>query len=179
MNCNRLIKTKSKLQQQKVDIRNIFITYFVGNLLILISGFLPFVHAFVKDVPLEDKIFGFTSVHRFLYSAGVHVAFLLLIIGVLVVINFSDKNNLNSIKKNLYFSMISPFISGVFFLTWVFIPNVNYNFLAYSSLGIIITLAIILISYFLYKHLKNLTYFFRYKEMILNEGLEILESNLE
>ncbi len=179
MSYNQLIKTKSKLQQQKVNIKNVFITYFVGNFLILSSGFLPFVHAFVKDVPLKEKFFGFTSVHRFLYSAGIHVSFILLVIGVLVVVNFSDKSNINSIKKNLYFSMISPFISGVFFLTWVFIPNVNYNFLAYASLGIIITLIIILISYFLYKYLINLIYFFRYKEMVLNEGLEIIESNLE
>lgn len=176
-------KTKSKPQLQK-EVKNplrILAIEFLGNILIITSGILPFIHVIIPDKPLEDKFFGYTSVHRFLYSAGTHASLLLLTIGIFIIISLLDKNNENikTLTKHLRLCLLSPFISAVFFMSWVFIPNVNYNILAYSFFGVLIILISILVLLKIREYLKYLKQVYDYKELVLNEGLEYLGNKIQ
>ncbi|WP_034230282.1 hypothetical protein [Aquimarina pacifica] len=118
---------------------NLFFIEKLGFFLILISGLLPFVHTFVKKKILEDRFWGFSSVHQFLYSFGVHFSTFLLVVGVLLAISVvNSPTRYKIIQKYLRYAMVSPFVSGVFYLSWVFIPEVNYNYLAYTFLAFLI-----------------------------------------
>ncbi len=135
-----MTKIKSKPQQQKDSISFKYLTIeTIGNILIYLSGILPFIHVLVEDNPLPEKFFGYSSVHRFLYSAGTHASLLSLCIGLLFLITFLSEENVNHYKKSIKYSLLSPFISAVFFMCWVMIPDVNFNILSYLFIGLCVS----------------------------------------
>jgi len=138
---------------------------------------LPFIHVLVPDQVLEDGFFGFSSVHRFLYSAGVHVGLLFLVLGVIINVAVLTPEKITIIQRNLRWSLLSPFISGVFFMTWVFIPDVNYNLLAYIFIGgCICIIAVYALKKFI-TYIKILKLTLKYKERLVEEGLQFIEEN--
>lgn len=179
-NSNLSTKMKLKLQQQKDRIKPLkYLTFeLIGNILILISGILPFVHVFIEDVKLEHKFFGFSSIHKFSYSLGTHLSLFFIVLGLIVLIPTLDKNNIESFKNNLKYSLFSPFISAVFFMTWVFIPGVNFNFLAYTFMASCICFVSIFLVSKLRSYIKVLKMTFLYKEKLVDNGLSYLESKL-
>lgn len=181
-NTSELKKTKLKLQQQK-GIKNplkVLSYEFLGNILIVFSGVLPFVHVLVPDKPLAEKFFGYTSVHRFLYSAGTHTSVLFLTLGIFIVIyTLRKKENINTTLKYLKLSIMSPFMSAIFFISWVFIPNVDYNLLTYTFFGILIVITGILILFKVKEYLQYLTEAHEYRELIVAESLEFISEKLE
>jgi len=152
----------------------------LGFLFILISGVMPFVHAFVKHKVLEEKIFGFDSYHILLYSLGVHLCVFLLVIGVLLTISIVDTPyRYKIIQRYLRYTMISPFVSGVFYLSWVFIPDVNYNYLAYVFLAMLVCVLSILIFFQVLRYIHTLKLANRHRETVVKDGLSYLESKLK
>lgn len=140
---------------------------------------MPFVHSFVKHEVLEEKVFGFSSIHLFLYSFGVHLCAFLLVIGVLMTTSVANKPSRYQVIQNyLRYSLISPFISGIFYLSWVFIPDVNYNLLAYIFLALLICVISLLIFFRVLKYINTLKHVSRQKENILNDGMSYLKSKL-
>lgn len=181
-NNSELTKTKSKLQQQKgiKSSQKVFNYEFLGNILIILSGVLPFVHVIIPDDPLEDKFFGYTSIHRFLYSAGTHASLLFLTLGIFIIIYImGEKEDSKMTIKHFKLSLFSPFMSAIFFLSWVFIPNVNYNLLAYTFFGILVIITGILILNRVKHYLQYLKDSHDYKELVLNESLEFISQKLE
>lgn len=149
-------------------------------MLIILSGVLPFIHVLVPDEPLTDKFFGYTSIHRFLYSAGTHTSLLFLAMGVFIVVYILGKKEDSKITlKHLRLSMLSPFMSAIFFISWVFIPNVDYNFLAYTFFGILMIITGLFILYKVKEYLQYLRQVHDYKEMLLNEGLEFVNQKID
>ncbi len=149
-------------------------------MLIILSGVLPFVHVLVPDEPLTDKFLGYTSVHRFLYSAGTHASLLFLALGVFIVVYILGKKEDSKITlKHLRLSMLSPFMSAIFFISWVFIPNVDYNLLAYTFFGILMIITGLFILYKVKEYLQYLRHVHDYKEMLLNEGLEFVNQKID
>lgn len=181
-NILELTKTKSRHQLQE-GIKNsstIFNYEFLGNILIILSGVLPFIHVIIPDKPLEDKFFGYTSVHRFLYSVGTHGSLLFLALGVFIIAYiFSKKEESKYTLKHLRLSLYSPFLSALFFVSWVFVPQINYNFLAYIFFAVIIVLLGIIILYKVKEYLQYLKQVHDYKEMLLNEGLEFVNHKID
>ncbi|QHI36722.1 hypothetical protein IMCC3317_20920 [Kordia antarctica] len=181
-NTSELTRTKLKLQQQEENksSQKVFNYEFLGNILIILSGVLPFIHVIVPDEPLVDKFFGYTSIHRFLYSVGTHGSLLLLASGVFIIIAILGKKEDNAITlKHLRLSLYSPCLSALFFISWVFIPDINYNLLAYVFFGIFV---IIIGAYILFRvkeYLQYLRQVHDYKEMILNESLEFISHKLD
>lgn len=149
-------------------------------MLIILSGVLPFIHVLVPDEPLEDKFFGYTSIHRFLYSAGTHVSLLFLVLGVFLILHiFGKKENTRVTLKYLKLSLLSPFMSAVFFISWVFIPNVDYNLLSYTFFGIILIIISMFILFRIKEYLKYLREAYEYREVVVNESLEFISQKLE
>ncbi|GAA4106205.1 hypothetical protein GCM10022393_00530 [Aquimarina addita] len=121
------------------NISSLFIIEKIGYFLILISGVLPFVHSFIKHEVLDERLFGFTSVQSFLYSFGVHISILFLSVGIFFVTYIpSTEDRYKEVQKLLRYTLISPFASAIFYNTWVFIPNIDYNLMAYIFLSIFI-----------------------------------------
>lgn len=181
-NISELTKTKSKHQLQK-EIKNstkIFTYELLGNILIILSGVLPFIHVIVPDEPLTEKFFGYTSIHRFLYSAGTHTSLLFLALGIFIIIySLSEKEDIRITIKHLRLSLLSPFMSALFFISWVFIPNVNYNFLAYTFFGVLIIITGVLILFKIKEYIEYLRQLHDYKELLLNEGLDFVNHKLD
>ena len=150
----------------------------LGNILIYLSGILPFIHVLIKDVKLEKKFFGFSSVHRFMYSLGNHASLLVLVVGILILIPIFDKDNIEAYKNNLKYSLLSPFISAVFFMTWVFIPGVNFNLLAYTFIGICVSAISVFLTLRLLDYIKILKVTFLYKEKLLEKGIDYVGSKI-
>ncbi|WP_238528673.1 hypothetical protein U8527_08840 [Kordia algicida OT-1] len=149
-------------------------------MLIILSGVLPFIHVIIPDEPLEDKFFGYTSVHRFLYSAGTHGSLLFTALGVFIIIYVLGKKNDPKITfRHLKLSLLSPLMSSIFFISWVFIPNVDYNLLAYTFFGILVILVSMLVLNKVKGYLKYLRQIHDYKEMLLNEGLEFVNHKID
>lgn len=177
-----LTKTKSKLQQQREikNITKIFTYELLGNILIILSGVLPFIHVLVPDEPLESKFFGYTSIHRFLYSAGTHTSLLFLVLGIFIVLYILGKKENSTITlRYLKFSLLSPFMSAVFFISWVFIPNVDYNMLSYTFFGILIIIVSTFILFRVKEYLQYLKKAYDYRELVVNESLEFISQKLE
>ncbi|MEQ3501122.1 hypothetical protein ABMY20_15310 [Tenacibaculum sp. SSH1-16] len=169
-----------KHQPQKVnDSFRILTIETIGNILIYLSGILPFVHVLVKDEPLNDKFLGYTSIHRFLYSAGTHSSLLFVTIGILILVTFLDNENISHFKKTLKFSLLSPLVSATFFMSWVVIPDVDFNLIAYIFIGLCISgFSVFSILRFLdYVKLVKIKYI--YKEQLLDKGLEFVESSIK
>ncbi len=144
----------------------------LGYFLILISGLMPFVHSFVKKKVLEERFFGFPSIQSFLYSLGVHLSILFLVIGILMAISVANSPSRYKIIQNyLRYTLISPFVSGVFYLTWVFIPNVDYNLLAYIFLALIISVLSLIIFGRVLKYINIL-------KLDYNEQLDFIKSSI-
>ena len=156
-NTSELTKTKLKLQQQEeIKSLKVFNYEFLGNILIILSGVLPFIHVIVPDVPLEDKFFGYTSMHRFLYSVGTHGSLLMFASGVFIILSILGNKEDNTITlKHLKLSIYSPCISAIFFISWVFVPEINYNLLAYLFFGVLVIIIGILI-------LNRIKYYLQY-----------------
>jgi len=150
----------------------------IGNILIYISGILPFLHVMIEDKPLEEKVFGYTSYHRFAYSLGTHASLLFVVLGLLILIPIFDTTNLNRYKNNLKYSLLSPFISAVFFMTWVFIPGVNFNLLAYVLIGFCVSAIAIFLTIKLMDYIKLLKVTFIYKEKLLSTGIDYIDSKI-
>ena len=74
MRMDILTKTKSNQLTHKIQVKKYFWLDLLGSCLILFSGLVPFSHILYPDKVLENKFFGFTSIHRFLYSLGVHLS---------------------------------------------------------------------------------------------------------
>jgi len=180
-NTSELTKTKLKLQQQEeIKSLKVFNYEFLGNILIILSGVLPFIHVIVPDVPLEDKFFGYTSMHRFLYSVGTHGSLLMFASGVFIILSILGNKEDNTITlKHLKLSIYSPCISAIFFISWVFVPEINYNLLAYLFFGVLVIIIGILILNRIKYYLQYLKESHDYKEMILNESLEFISQKLE
>lgn len=144
-------KQKRKDSQQAEDIieknvSNLFVIEKIGYFLILLSGILPFLHSFIKHEKLEERFFGFTSIQSFLYSFGVHLSILFLSVGMFFIISVpSTEGRYQTVQKYLRYALISPFVSAIFYSSWVFIPNVDYNFLAYVFLTIFLCVISVLI----------------------------------
>lgn len=173
-------KTKSKHQQLKVNNSFRILTIeTIGNVLIYLSGILPFVHVLVKDEPLPEKFLGYTSIHRFLYSAGTHSSLLFLTFGVLILVTFLTKDNVNHFKNSLKFSLLSPLVSASFFMSWVVIPDVDFNLIAYAFIGLCVSgFSVFSVLRFLdYVKLVKINYI--YKEQLLDKGLEFVESSIK
>ena len=151
------IRSKHQLQEEIKANTKIFTYEFLGNILIILSGVLPFIHVLVPDDPLDDKFFGYTSVHRFLYSVGTHGSLLFLALGVFIVVYIlSKKENSRITLKYLRLSLYSPFLSALFFVSWVFVPQINYNLLAYIFFTVIIILIGIIVLYKVKEYLQYL-----------------------
>lgn len=184
-NLKQSIKTLLNHQEgsQEIKSKNAGLTLLfvekLGFLLILLSGLMPFVHSFVKHEVLEEKIFGFTSVHLFLYSLGVHLSILFLVIGVLLIISVVNSPARYKIVQNyLRYSLISPFISSIFYLSWVFIPDVDYNLLAYIFLSLFICSISLIIFYQILRYINTLKLINKHRENVLKDGLSYLKSKL-
>jgi hypothetical protein len=177
-----LIKTKSKHQLQE-EIKNptrIFTYELLGNMLIILSGVLPFIHVIVPDKPLEGKFFGYTSVHRFLYSVGTHGSLLFLALGMFIIISILiKKEDIKLTLKYLRLSLYSPFLSALFFVSWVFVPQINYNLLAYLFFAVLVLLIGILFLYKVKEYLQYLRQVHDYKQMLLNEGLDFINHKID
>lgn len=157
----------------------LFLIEKLGFFLILISGLMPFVHSFVEHKVLDEKIFGFSSVHLFLYSFGVHLGTFLLVIGVLLAVSVANTaSRYNIIQNYLKYSLTSPFISGIFYLSWVFVPDVNYNLLAYIFLGLIISTISLLVFIKVLKYINTLKLLNKHKENVIKDGFTYLKSKL-
>lgn len=166
-----------KLNESKTE--HLFFIERLGYFFILFSGLVPFLHSFVKFEKLEEKIFGFTSVQSFLYSFGVHLSILLLTIGVLFAISVGTSDNrYKSIQHHLRYALISPFVSAIFYCSWVFIPNVNYNFLAYVFLSLFICAISILIYRRATNYIESIKMLSKHRENVLNSGLSYLKTKL-
>lgn len=158
---------------------NLFFIEKLGFFIILVSGIMPFVHSFVKHKVLEEKLFGFTSVHLFLYSLGVHLCAFFLVIGVLMIISVANNpTRYKIIQHYLRYALISPFVSGVFYLSWIFIPDVNYNLLAYVFLSLLICVISLFIFRSILNYINTLKNISKHKEDILNDGMSYLKSKL-
>ncbi|GGX11235.1 helix-turn-helix domain-containing protein [Aquimarina muelleri] len=158
-----MTKTELSPQEDNQEIKiknkglNLFFIEKVGFLFILLSGLMPFVHSFVKDETPENKIFGFTGIQAFLYSLGVHLSILFLVIGILLIISVVNSPARYKIVQNyLRYSLISPFISSIFYLSWVFIPDVDYNLLAYIFLSLFICFISLIIFYQILRYINAL-----------------------
>lgn len=143
------------------------------------SGILPFIHVLIKDEPLEKKFFGFSSIHRFAYSLGNHVSLLFIVLGLLLLVPLLDKNNIESYKNNLKYSLISPFISAIFFMSWVFIPGVNFNIMAYTFIGLCISSISLFLTIKLMFYIKLLKANFLYKEKLLSTGIDFIDKKIK
>ncbi|WP_420571928.1 hypothetical protein [Kordia sp.] len=175
-------KTKSKhqLQEEIKKSKRIFRYEFLGNMLIILSGVLPFIHVAIPDRPLEEKFFGYTSVHRFLYSVGTHGSLLFLSLGIFVIIAILMKKEDNNLSlRYLRLSLYSPFLSALFFVSWVFIPQINYNLLAYVFFAVTIVIIGIFALYKVKEYLQYLRQIHDYREMLLNEGLEFVNHKID
>lgn len=172
---NSSIKTKLKPQiANDFDIglpKTIFLEI-LGSSFILLSGLLPFVHIFVPDEPLEDKFFGFTSVHRFLYSAGSHSSLFFIVIGVGIIFGILNGENTTHVRKIIIYTLLSPFVSALFFLSWIFIPEVDYNSLAYGFIAFLIILISSGIMLKLVSFLKKVRKSTENHQRIINEMLK-------
>jgi len=181
-NTSESTKTKSKHQLQE-EIKNptrIFTYELLGNMLIILSGVLPFIHVLVPDEPLEGKFFGYTSVHRFLYSVGTHGSLLFLALGMFVIISILiKKEDIKFTLKYLRLSLYSPFLSALFFVSWVFIPQINYNLLAYLFFAALVIIIGILMLSKVKNYLTYLRQVHDYKEMLLNEGLDFINHKID
>ncbi len=181
--------TKKKLKHQEdkgkaktlgeSKTQHLFLIERLGYLFILFSGLVPFLHSFVKFEKLEEKLFGFTSIQSFLYSFGVHLSILFLTIGVLFAISVGTSDSrYKVIQHHLRYALISPFISAIFYCTWVFIPNVNYDLLAYVFLTIFICVLSVLIYRRITNHIEAIKVLSEHKETVLNNGLSYLKTKL-
>ncbi|MEW7289951.1 helix-turn-helix domain-containing protein [Aquimarina sp. 2304DJ70-9] len=151
----------------------------LGFLFILTSGVLPFVHSFVKHEVLEEKIFGFTSVHTFLYSLGVHLSVLFLVIGILMTVSVAnDSSKYRVIQRYLQYSLISPFVSAIFYFTWVFIPDVNYNLLAYIFLTLFICAISVIIFYRISKYINLLKSDYKDQLDFIKKTISSIKTNI-
>jgi hypothetical protein len=152
----------------------------MGNILIIFSGVLPFIHILVPDEPLDDKFFGYTSIHRFLYSVGTHGSLLFLGLGIFIIASILGKSeNTSMTLKYLRLSLYSPCLSGLFFVSWVFIPQINYNILAYLFFAILILITGILILNKIKEYLQYIKESYEYRELVVNESLEFISQKLE
>ncbi|CAL2093196.1 membrane protein of unknown function [Tenacibaculum sp. 190524A02b] len=116
--------------------------------------------------------------HRFLYSLGTHASLLFVIVGFLILLPLIDKDNINYYKNTLKFSLLSPFISAMFFMTWVFIPGVNFNLLAYVFIGLCVSFIAVYLIFKLMEYIKYLKVNFLYKEKLLEKGIEYVDSKI-
>ncbi len=177
---NLLTKIKLRLQLQKGNKSFKYLTFeTLGNVLIYISGILPFIHVLFPDDKLEEKFFGYSSIHRFLYSAGTHASLLFLVSGLLILIPILSKDNIEFYKINLKYSLLSPFICGVFFMSWVFIPGVDFNILAYLFIGLCISAISVFLILKLMNYIKLIKISFQYKERLLEKGLDFINSEIK
>ncbi len=179
--------TKTELSHQEdnqeIKTKNKGLTLFfiekVGFLFILLSGLMPFVHSFVEREILTEKFFGYPSIQAFLYSLGVHLSILFLVIGVLLIISVVNSPARYKIVQNyLRYSLISPFISSIFYLSWVFIPDVDYNLLAYIFLSLFICSISLIIFYQILRYINTLKLINKHRENVLKDGLSYLKSKL-
>ncbi|WP_271782246.1 hypothetical protein [Aquimarina algiphila] len=167
------------LKNKRANLKLLYIEK-LGILLILISGLMPFVHSFVEREILEEKLFGYPSIQAFLYSLGVHLCVLFIVIGVLMTISVANTSSRYKIIQNyLRYSLISPFVSGVFYLSWVFIPDVDYNLLAYIFLSLVISVMSVIIFYQFLKYINVLKHINKHRENVLRDGLSFLKSKLK
>jgi len=148
----------------------------ISHILIYLSGIIPFVHVLIPDIKLQKKFFGFSSIHTFMYSFGTHLSLLLLTVSFLLIFFTSSENNINSYKKNLKISLIPPIISSVFFTSWVFIPNIDYDLLAYTMIGLGVAIVALFLTFQLVLYSKSL-YFHRKEEIEENIRFRKLAKN--
>ncbi|WP_025742809.1 hypothetical protein [Aquimarina pacifica] len=177
------IDDKKGINIEALKIKKTFNLFFIekfGFLLILISGLMPFLHAFVKDEILENRFFGFTSYQTFLYSLGGHLCTFLLVIGILFTIStVSNLERFKVIQKYLQYTLLSPFVSGFFYLTWVFIPDVDYNYLAYTFVALFILGISFIIFRQIIKYINTLILINQHKETVIESGMSYLKSKLK
>lgn len=110
----------------------------LGNTLIILSGLLPFVHVLVPDEVTGEKVFGFSSWHRFLYSAGIHAGMLVFAFGMILLLSVLTERNVQEFRERIIYCLLSPFISAMFFMAWVFFPGIDYSVLAYLFIAMLI-----------------------------------------
>ncbi len=180
MKRNLLTKTRLKplLQRDKTKPLKYLTFEIIGNILIYLSGVLPFIHVLIDNKKLEEKFFGFSSIHKFAYSLGTHASLFFLVLGLLILIPILDKENVDFYKKSLKYSLLSPFISAVFFMVWVFIPGVNFNLLAYSFIALCISALVFYLTLQLVNYIQLLKTVFIYKEKLLSDGIDFIDSKL-
>jgi AraC-like DNA-binding protein len=171
-------KQKKKTQEKKPGFTLFFIEK-LGFFFILVSGLMPFVHSFVKREILVEKFFGYPSIQAFLYSLGVHLCILFLTIGILMTISIANSAHRYRIIQNyLRYSLISPFVSGVFYITWVFVPDVDYNILAYIFLALIISIISIIILYRIYRYINVLKLDYNNQLTQIKDSISNIKINL-
>lgn len=169
----------SRLQQLSNKKAYTYLFYeLFGNILIYLSGILPFVHVLIPDNKLENKFFGYSSIHRFAYSLGNHASMLFIVLGLLLLIPLLSESNVDYYRRNLKYALLSPFISAVFFLCWVFIPEVNFNILAYTFIGLCVSAISFFLTLKLMDYLSLVKLNYLYKEELLNKGIEYLDSKI-
>jgi uncharacterized membrane protein (GlpM family) len=110
----------------------------LGNTLIVLSGLLPFIHVLVPDVVTDEKVFGFSSWHRFLYSAGIHAGMLMFAFGMIILLSVLTERNVQEFRDRIIYCLLSPFMSAMFFMAWVFFPDIDYSVLAYLFIAMLI-----------------------------------------
>lgn len=176
------LSTKTKLNHQEEaetdSFKSFFRLYLLGNLFILLSGVLPFIHVFIPYKELDIKIFGYPSYQQFFYSAGTHFAFLLLTVGLLINLTSLTKQNLNSFQNSIKYTLLSPLISALFFLSWVFFPGVNYDVLAYVFLAGILTILSVIILFGLIKYVANIRERVELQEKVIKKSLDSIDKKL-
>lgn len=179
MKLNLSTKTKLSHQEEETDnYKSYFRLYVLGNFFILLSGVLPFIHVFIPYKELDFKIFGYPSYQQFFYSAGTHFAFLLLVVGLLINLTSLTKENLSNFQKTIKYTLLSPLVSALFFLSWVFFPGVNYDVLAYVFLAAIITIFSAIIIYGLIKYIANIRKRIELREKVIKKTLDSIDKEL-
>ena len=159
---------------------SLFTLEFFGNILIVTSGVIPFIHVLIPDDRNGENVFGFDNLHVFMYSLGNHAALFLLTVGILLVATLPQNNSrLEGTQFWLRLTLISPFISALFFMSWVFIPDVNFDIITYIVLGVTITILSILILLRVYKYLNNIKQLTQHRELIVEQGLDYINTTLE
>ncbi len=180
---NKVELTKIWLNLQEDNLKNsttkLLVLESIGFILILSSGILPFAHSFIKHKVLDEKLFGFTSVHTFMYSLGTHLSLLFLVLGVLLSISIiSNKEKYETIQRQMRYALLSPFISAVFYLSWIFVPNVNYDILAYIFLGLFISALSVFVYFKIHNNIKALKLIYRHRETVVLTSIDYLKSRL-
>ncbi len=147
---NYKFKQSTKTRSKSLQTNKVTYIWVLGLFFILLTT-APLWHKFF-DKESTNEILGFPNARVFLYACGTHMSTFFLSLFVLLL----TKKLKNEIKRIALVVSLTSLLVSLYFLIWAIIPtNFDYPRTVYEIVIIFISVATVILIYFLYVYFSN------------------------